>query len=173
MRRPPERNVALSKLCFHCGATFAPLSNRARYCSIPCNLSANSVAQPNGCILWVGPAMPTGYGTLQIDKVKYVAHRLAYETFVGPIPDGLFACHRCDTPACINVDHLFLGACAENMADCARKGRQARKLTDEEVRQIRSVVGGNRMYLGRLYGVSDTMIRKIQEGEWWRHLPDE
>ena len=59
------------------------------------------------------------------------------------------------------------------MADCARKGRQARKLTDEEVKQIRSVVGGNRMLLGRLYGVSDTMVRKIQQGEWWRHLPED
>jgi hypothetical protein len=72
---------------------------------------------------------------------------------------------------CINPAHLFLGTGADNMADCAKKGRQSRKLTDEDVRQIRSVVGANKAQLARCYGVTDVMIGKIQRGEWWRHLP--
>jgi hypothetical protein len=45
--------------------------------------------------------------------------------FVGPIPDDMGICHRCDTPPCVNPDHLFLGTQKDNMADCAAKGRLA------------------------------------------------
>lgn len=48
------------------------------------------------------------------------AHRI---TTFGPIPPGMFVCHRCDTPLCINPAHLFLGSNRENLRDAASKGR--------------------------------------------------
>lgn len=81
----------------------------------------------SGCWLWQGAANMKGYGTLYINGVRKMAHRYSYELFRGPIGEGLFACHKCDTPACCNPDHLFLGTNRDNTQDMFRKGRSARQ----------------------------------------------
>lgn len=80
------------------------------------------------CILAVGSTIVGGYVQVYepTDQRMYLAHRLAWIKAHGPIPKGMFVCHRCDTPACRNVEHLFLGTHAGNMADMVRKGRQAK-----------------------------------------------
>lgn len=120
--------------------------------------------------------MKNGYGQIpraKGDKRQRLAHRLAYEEHVGPVSPDLFVCHRCDVRNCINPEHLFLGTCADNMRDCAIKGRNVRKLSEEDVRQIRSVVGVSKAELSRLYGVTDTLIGTILRGEWWKDVANE
>jgi hypothetical protein len=79
----------------------------------------------SGCWLWIGSVYNTGYGRVIIRKIKktVAAHRFVYEVLSGPIPDGLFLCHRCDVPSCVNPDHMFFGTPQENMDDKIRKGR--------------------------------------------------
>jgi hypothetical protein len=51
-------------------------------------------------------------------------HRYSHEIFIGPIPDGMFACHRCDNRGCFNSLHIFAGTPEDNVIDMIKKGRQ-------------------------------------------------
>lgn len=57
------------------------------------------------CWLWTGCLTERGYGLFWL-RGNVRAHRFSYETFVGPIPDGLVIDHLCRTRACVNPDHL-------------------------------------------------------------------
>lgn len=85
---------------------------------------AKWIAEPNtGCFLWTSSLRSSGYGELWVKRGGQAAHRLAYEHHVGPIPPGLCVLHRCDTPACVNPEHLFVGTNQDNVDDKMRKGR--------------------------------------------------
>lgn len=155
------------------------------------------VNKTDGCWLWIGSTTTHGYGVIGTGtgKAAEYAHRLSYEWAHGPIPDGLFVCHRCDTPSCVNPQHLFLGTQSDNMRDAAKKGRTAAgarsgahthpesvvrgeqlpqsKLTEHDVRAIRSrytIEAISQRALARQYGVSHMIIRRILAGELWKHV---
>lgn len=87
----------------------------------------------NGCWLWTG-TLTKGYGHVQIgsrsdgSRRKVYAHRLVYESQVGPIPDGLELDHLCRTKACVNPQHLEAVPHRENvMRGESPVARHARK----------------------------------------------
>lgn len=142
---------------------------------------------PSGCWLWTGRVDRDGYGMLCVGSAadgtrnaSAKVHRVSYETFVGPIPEGLFVLHECDTPACFNPRHLSVGSHADNMRDCVRRGRAATgvrcgsaKLTPEQIAAIRDryAVGGvSQRALGRVYGVDQTTISCVVRGRTWTHV---
>lgn len=93
---------------------------------------ALTLPEPNtGCVLWLGNHNAAGYGRFGMEPSpsakrglkNRLAHRYSYATFRGPIPESLCVLHRCDTPACVNPDHLFLGTHADNVSDKEKKGR--------------------------------------------------
>lgn len=69
----------------------------------------------DGCWIWTGGINQWGRGFLTIDKKHKQAHRVAYEAFVGPIPEGLEIDHLCGVPRCVNPDHLQPVTHLENM----------------------------------------------------------
>ncbi len=82
------------------------------------------VEKSDGCWLWVGRSKTwNGYGVIQHKHRALRAHRVSWEIHNGPIPVGLCVLHRCDTPACVCPDHLFLGTDADNNKDRSLKGR--------------------------------------------------
>ena len=77
-----------------------------------------------GCWLWLGSQDRYGYGVVKTGgKWICAAHRLFYQMHKGPIPEGMLVCHTCDTPLCVNPDHLWLGTPKENVQDMIKKGR--------------------------------------------------
>jgi len=78
----------------------------------------------SGCWIWMGSTTQKGYGDIKYDKKHHRAHRLSYELHNGAIEDGLMVCHSCDTPSCINPEHLFMGTAQDNTDDMVKKGRQ-------------------------------------------------
>lgn len=84
---------------------------------------SNVVVDPNGCWLWQAGKFTAGYGAFQVDGKICYAHRIAYELQHGEIPKGAHLLHTCDTPACVNPDHLNPGTQKDNIQDAARKGR--------------------------------------------------
>jgi hypothetical protein len=145
-------------------------------------LEAHSMPEPmTGCTLWIGGSTPKGYGSLGFLGTTRPAHRVSYMVHVGPIPDGLHVLHRCDTPACINPDHLFLGTNTDNVRDKVSKGRASSlpgelhpmaRLTAEQVLDIRHRRhrGENSAMLAKAYGLSRGGVACICSGKTWTHV---
>ena len=132
----------------------------------------------NGCWEWKGGKNQRGYGQVREGGKFYRAHRVSYAYHFGEIAQGLLVCHKCDNPPCINPEHLFLGTNADNMSDCARKGRAAglknkgskngrAVLSDKDVVEILSSTESQRV-LASKYGVSKSAIAMLKTGKTWR-----
>lgn len=85
-----------------------------------------------GCLLWMGARNAKGYGTINVGGRPRFVHRVAWEISKGSIPNGLCVLHRCDTPACCNTEHHFLGSKADNNADMRAKGRARNGVRNSE-----------------------------------------
>lgn len=83
------------------------------------------------CIVWIGGKNEKGYGRANWGGVSRVVHRIVYEHFRGPIPEGLELDHLCKNRACCNPDHLEPVTHQEN----CRRG-DAGKLLREKHRAI-------------------------------------
>lgn len=93
-----------------------------------------SLVRDGNCTVRLTNQNQKGYSRITVNGRQVLAHRLAYEIAYGPIPAGLFVCHRCDNPPCCNPDHLFLGTVVDNNRDMWAKGRG--KLTSPPWRRI-------------------------------------
>lgn len=76
------------------------------------------------CWEWTAAQDYLGYGRFNDENGrKMLPYRWLYEVARGPIPQGMFLCHHCDNPRCVNPDHLFVGTALDNRRDCVQKGR--------------------------------------------------
>lgn len=60
----------------------------------------------DGCWLFTGSANTNGYGLISVNNSRQLAHRVAYELLVGPIPAAMVLDHVCHQTRCVKPDHL-------------------------------------------------------------------
>lgn len=130
------------------------------------------IRRNGGCLEFTGGKSDKGYGKLNFNGRTQRAHRVSWELTNGPIPDGMFVCHDCDNPPCINPMHLFLGTAVENSRDMVDKHRQASGhrngrsvLTPEQVMEIRSNPKIPAARLARKYGVHHSSVKNVRKGK--------
>jgi hypothetical protein len=107
-----------------------------------------------------------------------LAHRAAWFLVHGAEPPGHLM-HTCDTPACVNPDHLRLGSPRDNAHDRTAKGRGGNhrgeangraKLTRRDVDLIRRLYAGGGIDQARLaaaFGVSPSLISMVITRRTW------
>ncbi len=87
------------------------------------------VSKGDGCWLWTGHISTNGYAQIWVmyDGRGHTipASRVAYLLEHGALDRELLVCHTCDNPPCVRPSHLWQGTTAQNIEDCARKGRRA------------------------------------------------
>lgn len=141
-----------------------------------------------GCWEWRAGKFSNGYGQFWAYGTQVGAHCMAYELYVGPIPDGMMVCHTCDQKACVNPNHLFIGTGTDNMQDMIRKGRQgqrgwwlrvrenkqgarnaAAKLTNGQVLKIRED-RRTQQVIAADYGIKQAQVSRIKLRQSWSHV---
>ena len=151
---------------------------------------SNVRKQKDGCWIWTGTGRGNGYGYAYYEGKDHNTHRLSWQLTKGAIPKGLFVCHACDVPKCVNPDHLWLGTSGENLRDASRKGctnkgemMHTHKLTAKIVLKLRAyayergaIKGGSctnwgLRKLAEKYNVSVSAVARAARGETWRHVP--
>lgn len=129
-----------------------------------------------GCWLWTASVQSMGYGQIRVSGRMWLAHRLSWLIHYGADADGMLM-HSCDTPRCVNPDHLSIGTAMDNHLDAVGKGRvdpmrlstftrkaRRRVLTDEQVRGIRK---DHRPLseVAATYGVTVSCVSRIRTGK--------
>lgn len=132
-----------------------------------------------GCWIWTAGTRPNGkdvpYPRHWTEDGKSIgAHRFSFELVHGAIPKSMYVCHKCDTPLCVNPDHLFVGTHHDNMRDMVKKKRSftgrgedkkgRAKLTNQQANQIKKM-DVSQSKLASMFGVSQTTIGRIKRGE--------
>ena len=128
----------------------------------------------SGCHVWIRAVNKDGYGVVGYGGKTTLAHRLSYQLANPDVRiDGMEILHTCDTPSCINPEHLMVGTHADNMRDMVQKGRSSVLRGDaspntkipqtirEEIRQLYASGSYFQKELATMFNVSQSLITLI------------
>jgi len=138
-----------------------------------------SLPDKNGCIIFNGEILCSGYGRMCINYQKIVAHRISWMINFGNIPYGLWVLHKCDIRRCVNPNHLFLGTYRDNIDDKVSKNRQQRgsevklaNLNEIQVKEIKILLSEKvkQKVIAQKYNVTAGAIWQIKQKLTWKHI---
>lgn len=95
----------------------------SRYMGLVERIHRQSLPNAAGCRIWQGKLNEHGYGKCKVDGREQRAHRALFFALNPDADTSLVVMHNCDTPACVNPNHLKLGTVQDNMLDMHHKGR--------------------------------------------------
>ena len=124
---------------------------------------------PNGCHEYSDTYGGERYASVWLHGRLVKAHRVSWVLHHGEIPDGYYILHKCDNPACVNPNHLFIGDHADNMQDMVQKGRNVGtiKLTPIQAAEIKHRYRTEKITQAALaaeYDVNQSTISRIVSG---------
>jgi len=123
----------------------------------------------------------SGYGRFHYNGKDHKAHRVAFELWAEPIPEGMDVLHHCDATWCCNPEHLFLGNDQDNSDDKYTKGRAVHlcgsangksSITEDQAREAKRLLeeGHNAYEIAGWLQTTHDVIYGIKYGKTWRHI---
>lgn len=142
------------------------------------------IPDENGCMIFRGAIVNSGYGKITINKKQILTHRFSYLLHIGSIPKGMLVLHKCDVRNCVAPDHLFLGNTLDNTKDMIKKGR-ARKnplygenhhtttlnnLDVVVIKKLLEIGCMNTFEIAKAFSVNRSVISSIRNNRTWNHI---
>lgn len=128
------------------------------------------------CWLFNGALYKDGYGQTQFKGMKYRTHILAYEAVYGKrdlTGENKIIRHLCNNKSCCNPEHLKFGTYSENIIDAYKNGHKGRKLSDEDIREIRNLIKDEKLTIKEIsnkFKMGTTAIYNIKNNKTYQYV---
>ena len=124
--------------------------------------------QETGCVNWTGSLNKGGYGKVRVSGESRLVTRIWWGLMKGEPPGKFDVLHKCDNPACFNINHLFIGSAVENARDSMQKGRYKLlqpALPDDVKKQAEDLLrlGWSLASIARNLNIGETSVARIRD----------
>ncbi len=150
---------------------YATATSEQKLLRLKTRFEANINKREDGCWDWTAGTAgyaPFQYGTFRFNAKKIKATKASWMINNNTLefPKGLCLLHKCDRPICVAPHHIFLGTNKDNSTDKVNKNRQQRKLTDEQVKEIKRMIKDNvfQDIIAEKFKLAQSTISKIKLG---------
>lgn len=129
--------------------------------------SGVDVRGPDECWPWLRSKFHFGHGQFKLNGKNLKAHRVAYLIENGEWPDPCGR-HTCDNPPCCNPSHIVAGTQLDNVRDRDTRQRTARKLTDVQVAEMRTLYSTGettQAEIAEMFGVHNAFVSRVVNGQ--------